>query len=175
MGARMRRPGGAIRGKGGAGGFTYVGLMIVIAIMGVVMAATGEVWLTAQQREKERELLFVGDQFRQAIDGYYEHTPGQALRYPMKLEDLLKDPRHPSTQRYLRRIYRDPVTGGEEWGLVKGPEGEILGVHSLSDAPPLKQGNFNLAERGFEGKTKYADWVFMHVPGQRTAASAQQP
>jgi hypothetical protein len=93
----------------------------------------------------------------------------------MKLEHLLKDPRHPGTQRYLRRIYRDPVTGGEEWGLVRGAGGEILGVHSLSEEPPLKQGNFSLADRDFAGKTKYADWVFMHVPGQRTAASAQQP
>lgn len=175
MRARVRRAGGANRGRGGVGGFTYVGLMIVIAIMGVMTAATGEVWLTAQQREKERELLFVGEQFRQAIDGYYEHTPGQESRYPAKLDDLLKDPRYPSTQRYLRRIYRDPVTGGEEWGLVRGAGGEILGVHSLSEEPPLKQGNFSLADRDFAGKTKYADWVFMHVPGQRTAASAQQP
>jgi len=175
MDARMRRVGRPIRGRGGVGGFTYVGLMIVIAIMGVTLAAAGEVWLTGQRREKERELLFVGEQFRLALDGYYERTPGQGLRYPAKLEDLLKDPRYPATQRYLRRIYRDPVTGGEEWGLVKGPNGEILGVHSLSEAVPLKQGNFSLVDRGFEGKTKYADWVFMHVPGRRTAASVQRP
>lgn len=175
MGARTRRAGGPIRGRGGIGGFTYVGLMIIIAIMGVTLAATGEVWLTAQRREKERELLFVGDQFRHAIDGYYEHTPGQGLRYPLKLEDLLKDPRHPATRRDLRRIYRDPITGGEEWGLIKGPNGEIYGVHSLSEEEPLKQGNFSLADQNFKGKTKYADWVFMHVPGQRPAGSAQRP
>ncbi len=175
MDAHTRHMAGAIRGRGRVGGFTYVGLMIVIAIMGVMLAATGEVWLTAQQREKERELLFVGDQFRQALDGYYEHTPGQGLRYPLKLEELLKDTRHPATRRYLRRIYRDPVTGSEEWGLVKGANGEILGVHSLSEAAPLKQGNFVLADRGFEGKTKYAEWVFMHVPGQGRPGPAQQP
>jgi hypothetical protein len=136
-----------------------------------VLVATGEVWHIAQKREKERELLFVGNQFRLALSGYYERTPGRERRYPAKLEDLLKDPRYPSTQRYLRRIYRDPVGGGEQWGLIKGPDGEIYGVHSLSEEEPLKKGNFSLADRDFEGKTRYADWVFMHMPGQRLTAS----
>ena len=64
---------------------------------------------------------------------YYEHAPDPGHRYPLSLEALLKDPRYPATQRYLRRIYADPVGGGTEWGLVKGPGGEIYGVHSLSE------------------------------------------
>jgi len=52
---------------GREGGFTYLGLLAIIAVMGVVMVGTGEVWHIAQKREKERELLFVGDQFRRAI------------------------------------------------------------------------------------------------------------
>lgn len=160
---------------GGAGGFTYLGLLAVVAIMGVLLVTAGEVWHMAQRREKEQELLFIGNQFRQAIDGYYEHTPGQGQRYPARLEDLLKDPRHPSTQRYLRRVYRDPVSGSEKWGLVKGPDGEIYGVHSLSEEEPIKKGNFSLADRNFEGRTKYADWVFMHTPGQQSGGAAQSP
>lgn len=156
-------------------GFTYFGLLAVVAIMGVLLVTAGEVWHMAQRREKEQELLFIGNQFRQAIDGYYEHTPGQGQRYPARLEDLLKDPRHPSTQRYLRKIYRDPVSGSEKWGLVKGPDGEIYGVHSLSEEEPIKKGNFSLADRNFEGKTKYADWVFMHTPGQQSSGAAQSP
>lgn len=147
-------------------GFTYIGLMILIAVMGVVLAAGGEVWHTAQQREREQELLFVGDQFRHAIDSYYENTPGQGRRYPLSLEELLQDPRYPDKRRYLRKIYVDPVTGGTEWGLIKGPGGEIFGVYSLSDEEPVKKSNFDLANRNFEGKAKYSEWVFMHVPGQ---------
>lgn len=158
-----------------AGGFSYFGLLAVIAIMGVMLVATGEVWHTVQRREKEQELLFVGNQFRQAINEYYEHTPGQERRYPENLEDLLKDPRHPATRRYLRKIYRDPVSGDGEWGLIKGPEGEIFGVHSQSEEEPIKKGNFSLADRNFEGKTKYADWVFIHSPGQHSIAPTQKP
>lgn len=147
-------------------GFTYIGLMVLVAIMGVVLAATGAVWHTAQKREKERELLFVGDQFRRALNLYYLHTPGNARRYPLSLEDLLKDPRYPGIKRYLRRIYADPVTGSTEWGLVKGPAGEIFGVYSQSKDEPLKKANFSRVDRNFEGRTRYSDWVFMPESGQ---------
>lgn len=36
-----------------------------------------------------------------------------------------------------------------------------MGVHSLSETEPLKRANFPLAEKGFEGRTKYSEWVFM--------------
>lgn len=157
------------------GGFTYFGLLAIIAVMGVALAAAGEVWHTAQKREKELELLFIGNQFRLAIAGYYERTLDQAQRYPATIEDLLKDPRYPSAQRYLRKVYRDPITGSENWGLIKGPDGEIYGVYSLSEEEPLKKSNFSLADKNFAGKTKYADWVFMHAPGQNSITSLQGP
>lgn len=151
------------------GGFTYLGLMALIAIMGVTLASAGEVWHMALKREKEQELLFVGNQFRLALKQYHEHTPGQARHQPLSLEELLRDSRYPGTQRYLRKIYADPVTGRAEWGLIKGPGGEIYGVHSLSDDEPLKKSNFSLADAMFENRKRYADWVFMPTPGQSRA------
>ncbi len=147
-------------------GFTFLGLMMIVALMGVGLLAVGEVWHTAQRREKEQALLFVGDQFRLAINAYYLHTPVTSKQqpYPMSLEDLLKDPRYPTTQRYLRKIYLDPISGSSEWGLAKKPNGGIYGVYSLSEETPIKKANFKLADKEFEGKTKYAEWVFLHVP-----------
>lgn len=142
-------------------GFGYIGLLILVAMMSVALAGAGEVWHTAQQREKEQELLFAGDQFRRAIAQYYANTPGKARRYPLQLEELLKDPRHPGVRRYLRKIYLDPMTGKAEWGLVTGPSGEIYGVYSRSEDAPLKQAGFRLAEKDFEGKTKYSEWIFI--------------
>lgn len=151
---------------GSVGGFTYITLLAIIAIMGIVLGTVGEVWHMALKREKEQELLFVGDQYRRAIGLYYEHSPAPGSRYPAHLEDLLMDPRYPSTQRYLRKIYPDPVSGSDNWGLVKGPEGEIFGVYSPSEEEPMKKSNFSLVDRNFEGRTKYMDWVFMHTPGK---------
>lgn len=142
-------------------GFGYIGVLILVAMMSVAMAAAGEIWYTAQKREKEQELLFVGAQFRRAIELFHANTPGKARRHPLQLEELLLDPRHPGIRRYLRKIYPDPMTGKPEWGLVTGPNGEIVGVYSLSEEEPLKKARFRVTERDFEGKTKYSDWVFM--------------
>jgi Type II secretory pathway, pseudopilin PulG len=145
-------------------GFTYLAILFAIAIAGVVLAATGINWSHAGQREKEQELLFVGNQFRQAIALYYEKSPGTVKRYPRTLSDLLKDERQLGIQRYLRKVYIDPMTLKAEWGTVAAPDGGIMGVYSLSDIVPLKSANFDYADRTFEGAAKYADWVFAYSP-----------
>jgi type II secretory pathway pseudopilin PulG len=142
-------------------GFTYIGVLVLVALVGIGLTAAGQVWHTALKREKERELLFIGQEFRLALYRYAKHTPGKEKRAPLSLEELLRDPRHPGIQRYLRKIYVDPMTGSTEWGLVKGPAGEIHGVHSLSTDEPLKKANFALPDRSFEGAKQYSDWVFM--------------
>lgn len=108
-------------------GFTYIALLLAVALIGVGLIATSEVWSQSRQREKERQLLFIGNQFRQAIGRYYERTPGAVKRYPEKLQDLLEDKRYLVTQRYLRKIFRDPMTGKTEWGIIPAPGGGIIG------------------------------------------------
>jgi type II secretory pathway pseudopilin PulG len=145
-------------------GFTFAGALLLVAVLGAGMAAYGEIASHAAQREKEQELLFIGDQFRQAIRAYYERTPGAVKRFPPTLDELLQDKRHPMPQRHLRRLYADPMTGKAQWGLVAAPEGGIMGVHSLSEAPPVKTGGFALRDRALEGAGRYADWQFNYRP-----------
>jgi len=142
------------------GGFTYIGMLLFVAIMGVALGAVGDVWKTVRQQEKEQELLYIGHQFRLALTRYASQATGPVKRYPAKLEDLLRDPRNPGVKRYLRKIYNDPITGGTDWGLVKSVNGEILGIYSLSEEKPLKQANFSKADISFENAAKYRDWVF---------------
>jgi type II secretory pathway pseudopilin PulG len=153
-------------------GFTYLGILFAVAVLGVAVAATGQLWHFAQQRETERELLFIGQQFRQAIGQYYSHTPeysqapGPVKRYPVTLEALLRDPRFPNMVRHLRKLYVDPMTGRAEWGTVMAPDGGIMGVYSLSEDAPIKVANFRDADRQLEGKTKYSEWKFVYIPKQ---------
>ena len=133
-----------------------------MATLGAVGAAFGELTSHAVQREKERDLLFVGNEYRKAIASYYRGTPGALKRYPQSLEDLLEDRRYPTPVRHLRRLYRDPMTGGAEWGQLKAPEGGIRGVHSLSPEQPIKSGGFAYRDRGLEGATTYAEWHFAY-------------
>src|SRR6266496_2554939 len=139
-------------------GFTYLGLLIIIAVMGAGLAAFGELFSHAAQREKERELLFIGNQFRGAIASYYNKSPGAKL-YPRKLEDLLEDKRFPMPQHHLRRVYGDPMTGKAEWGMVEAPGGGFMGVYSLSEETPVKSGNFSVADQAFEGAEHYTKWM----------------
>ena len=165
------------KNKQSAGGFTYIGLLLGIAIMGFFMAAVSEVWHTAVKREREAELLFAGDQIRRAITRYVASAPG-GERYPRRLEDLLRDPRYPLPRRYLRQLYRDPMTPSGEWGLVQSGE-FISGVHSLSENEPLKSAGFSFADRSFEDKQKYSEWIFVAIEPTRAArtraAAAAKP
>ena len=150
-------------------GFTYLTALFVVAFMGVGMAYVGEAWHTIAVREREVELLHVGNQYRKAIERYYKGGPAQ---YPRSLADLTMDPRKPGIERYLRRVYPDPVTGSNEWGIVKAPDGGVMGVYSLSEAKPWKRTNFRVVDRDFEKAEKYADWKFVFLP---PAAAAVQP
>ena len=145
-------------------GFTYLGVLLLVALLGAALAGTATVWHTMNRREKERELLFIGQQFRQAIGSYYRQSPGGKGEYPGTLEDLLLDKRQAGVVRHLRRIWRDPMTGSTEWGLVRDASGRIMGVYSLSTEAPLKTANFDAADRAFEGQNRYTDWKFVYEP-----------
>jgi type II secretory pathway pseudopilin PulG len=151
-------------------GFTYLAVLFAVAILSGGLALAGEMWETSAQREREAELLFVGNQYRMAIQRYF--LSGPQRQYPRSLEDLLKDPRRPGTERYLRRLYPDPITG-KEWALVKAPDGGILGVHSPSEAKPFKLGGFKARDAAFEGAQKYSDWKFIVQPTGPTPPSAR--
>ncbi len=148
-------------------GFTYLGLLFAVAMVGVALAATGMLWATQRQREREQELLFVGDQIRQAIGSYYERSPGLVKRYPAKLDDVLKDNRFINVQRHLRQRYVDPVTGSREWGLVMAPEGGVMGVYSLSTGTPIKRAGFAEVDAAFAGASRYSDWKFVYRPSSK--------
>src|SRR5512143_615138 len=95
--ALLRKASGSRR----QGGFTYIGVLVLVVLMGMALATAGQVWHTMQRREKEQELLFIGHQFRLALLQYAQGAPGPAGRSPLHLEDLLKDPRAPGVKRYL--------------------------------------------------------------------------
>ena len=156
-------------------GFTYIGVLLAVALIGTQLALAGVVWSFAQARQSEQELLFVGKQFRTAITQYYFNPKGSQKEYPRRLEDLIKDPRYPGTVRHLRKIYADPITGKVQWGLITIPGGSIVGVYSLSDKAPIKTGNFLPEDKIFENKQRYSDWKFVHTFGTANVASPGAP
>lgn len=156
-------------------GFAFLWLLFLVAGLGVALAAVGVVWHASVQREREQELLFVGDQYRRAIESFWRATPGEQKRLPRSLEELVQDPRFPNTLRHLRRVYRDPMTGTAEWGLVRGQDGGIAGVYSLHEGVPYKSANFPAAYRHFAERASYRDWVFLFdaAPGAGQPPAAE--
>ena len=156
-------------------GFTYLGLLFFVALMGAALVGVAQVWHTQVQRDKEEDLLFVGNQFRRAISLYYERAPGGARQYPRQMEDLLQDPRYPNVQRHLRKMYVDPMTGKPEWGLVKAPDGSIIGVYSLSKDEPLKTAGFKGPDAGFADAVSYREWKFTYLPAALAGGPGTRP
>jgi type II secretory pathway pseudopilin PulG len=145
-------------------GFSYLLVLMMVAILGATLAYAGVLWGTIAQRERETELLYVGNQFRRAIMRYYENTPGPLKHYPRALEDLLTDMRQPHAQHYLRKVFFDPMTNDRKWGLVPAPDGGIMGVYSQSEKEPLRVANFPERYREFQNAASYQDWKFVHLP-----------
>lgn len=154
--------------------FTYLGLLFFVAIMGVLLAASGITWSTAEQRMRERELLYIGQEFQRAIASWYWRTPGSEKRYPPDLQSLLLDQRQLSLVRHLRRIYADPFSGKPEWGVVRAPDGGVMGVYSLSVRKPIKQDGFAPALNSFAKAASYADWKFVFTPDTTQPAAQAQ-
>lgn len=161
--------------RGKQRGFTYLGLLFAVAAMGILLAAAAGVWETTARRERETELLFIGNEFRNAIGSYYSHTPDAAKQYPLTLEDLLQDTRSPVPYRHLRKLYRDPFTHNTKWGLVRAG-GRIIGVYSLHNGKPLRT-HFSGRDKAFEGLAQYSEWQFVddgmgHKPETGAASNA---
>lgn len=144
-------------------GMTYLGLLFIVAWIGLAASATLQLGAVHQRRQAEQELLFIGAAWRAALHSYQEARPaadGRAQR-PRELGELLADPRFNPPRRHLRQLYRDPITGQARWGVLRHPDGGIVGVHSLSAQVPLRQANFPADFFFFRDRRRYSDWIFV--------------
>jgi type II secretory pathway pseudopilin PulG len=155
-------------------GFTYIGLLVAVVILGLLLTIVGRMWTTTVQREREAQLLWVGDAYRAAIGSYYRHGG----RYPETLQQLLQDDRSPVPVRHLRQLYPDPMTGTADWTLIPAPDGHISGVASRSLSVPIKRKGFDLVDAIFADTDCYCDWQFIFIPrrnGRQAAPNGTTP
>jgi type II secretory pathway pseudopilin PulG len=152
------------------GGFTYIGLLVLIAMIGFALSVVGQVAATTAQREREKQLLWVGHAYRDAIRRYVM----QHARYPPALADLVESPTASGQPaHYLRRLYPDPVTQGADWVLVPALDGGIMGIASSSTKAPIKRAGFDDNDRGFGDAETYADWMFIFDARRRWGQGPQ--
>jgi len=147
-------------------GFSYAMVLAAVVIVGIVVEAARVTTWRIVRADREAELLFRGQAYRNAIASFYQSNGA----FPRSLEDLPKDPRSAS-KRHIRALYPDPMSQGEkrEWRLIQAGGG-ISGVASASTEEPLKQANFPREFEKFTGAKSYSEWVFEYVPPARPPA-----
>lgn len=144
-------------------GYTYIGLLVSVVVLGLMLTMAARVWSTTEQREREAQLLWIGHAYRMAISSYYS----MGHQYPLTLELLLTDDRFPVPTHHLRQLYADPMTGKADWTLIVSPTGQgIMGVASSSQAQPIKRDGFEPIDETFKDSDCYCQWKFV-VYGSR--------
>jgi type II secretory pathway pseudopilin PulG len=159
-------------------------LLVSLAVMGVMMSMAMPVWKQMAQREKEAELIFRGEQYKRAI-GLYQRRAGPGT-LPPNLDLLVEG-------RFLRKKYKDPITGGDFVPLRQGAAVALGGQpgppqpEGRGQAPPggrgLAPGRGGVAPQGgaaggitgvassstdesiriYNGRTRYNEWEFVFV------------
>ena len=84
-------------------GYVLLTLLLTASLL-VIAAAVVAPMITLQiRRDQEEELIHRGMEYRRAIRSYAKHTGN----FPLTLDQL----EHATGNRYLRRRYKDPITG----------------------------------------------------------------
>jgi general secretion pathway protein G len=149
--------------------FSFVELLVVTALIGILASAVMPLAHVAMQRTREVELRRTLRELRTAID-HYKDAADQGMiaatelklgneGYPPTLAVLVEGVRAAgdATNRklkFLRRIPIDPITGSKEWGMRSyqdGPDARSWGGQNVYDVFTMSSGT------ALDG-TKYKDW-----------------
>jgi type II secretory pathway pseudopilin PulG len=145
-------------------GFTYVSLLFALILFGLGLAQVGPLLADQTQRDRERELLLIGEEVVAAIRAYHLGTPGAAKRLPVGWPDLLEDRRSVQVRRHLRRVPRDPLTNSTEWEIVRDSSGAMLGIRSKAAGKPFRTAGLAMSASTRGPAARYSDWSFIYEP-----------
>lgn len=145
-------------------GFTLLALLAGMVVLALATQAVMFNLSQQAQREREEELLRIGRAYVTAIRDYYEQSPGVVKRWPPTLADLQDDRRFVGMRRHMREAYADPVARSTDWGLVRGEDGGIQGVYSLSERATIRTTAIDLGVVTVGPAERYADWRFVYQP-----------
>jgi general secretion pathway protein G len=143
-------------------GVTLIELIVAITILGILVGVALPVARVGMKREKERELRRALWEMRDAIDRYKDAADRGAFQiklgsegYPPDLETLVEGVDVQGKKvRFLRRIPKDPMTGGTDWNLRSlqdDPKSTSWGGQNVFDVSSKSEGT------ALDG-TKYKDW-----------------
>src|SRR5580658_5957170 len=114
-------------------GYVLLTLLLMVAMMIIAAGAVVQTIAFEIKRDREEEMVHRGVQYARAIRSYYKKFG----RYPTKLEDL----ESANNLRFLRKRYKDPITGQDfkllHFGEVKLTLSGGIGGGSIPGATPV--------------------------------------
>lgn len=84
-------------------GYVLLTLLLMMAVMGIVAASMVTSLKFDIQRDREEEMIHRGVQYSRAVRAYYKKFG----RYPATIDNLVNT----NQMRFLRKRYKDPITG----------------------------------------------------------------
>jgi type II secretory pathway pseudopilin PulG len=140
MGSFAKARKSTIRPHGNEDGYVLLTMLLVVSLMAIAATAVLPAMSYQIKRDQEQEMIHRGVQYSRAIRTYYKKFG----RYPTRLEDL----DNTNNLRYLRKHYKDPITGKDFRLLHYGEQGVTLagGIAggSIPGANPIgAQGGLN--------------------------------
>jgi type II secretory pathway pseudopilin PulG len=97
------KPDGRRISKHAQRGYILLTLMLAVCLFAIAVAVAAPTLAFQIRRDREEELIHRGAQYSRAIRWYAKKTG----RYPLTLDELYQ----PGGVKYIRRLYKDPVTG----------------------------------------------------------------
>ena len=118
----MNKPVHMGRGKKREAGYALLMVIFLLSLLVLASVAVAPNVLTSGKREKEKELIWRGNQYARGVRLYYQ----KRHRFPTSLDDLTE----PKTGiRFMRQAYKDPMNRTDgSWRLIYvGPNGQLIG------------------------------------------------
>ena len=113
-------------------GFAMLMVFVLAAAIAIALYMELPRVVFESERAKEQILVDRGNEYKRAIQLYVRRV----RKYPSKIDDLEST----SNIRFLRRRYKDPLTGKDEWRLIHiGPAGQLTDS-LIQRLDPLKNG-----------------------------------
>jgi type II secretory pathway pseudopilin PulG len=142
----------------------YALLVIFLMAATVALMLYKQMPRVAFERERDREQLLIdrGEQYRRAIELYFRANNA----WPQRIEDL----EDTNDKRYLRRRYKDPYTGKDEWRIVHTNGSQL--TDSLVEKPPDVNASNSTQGSGATQQLEPANAAAQQRPSDRTLPGA---
>lgn len=148
------------------GGYILLILMLFLALLAIAATALAPTLAFQVRRDREEELIHRGVQYPRAIRSYVKKFG----RYPTRLEDLEST----NNLRFLRKRYKDPITG-KDFKLLHLGEVKMSLAPGIPGATPagMNPAGINPAS-GLAGAGQAPQGIAQGQPGASGTATSQK-